>query len=119
MNEPILIERLSQLIEKTYTLATLLIAHNNLGDLNASSFEILNSALSKNSTLINLDISNNKLKNTILFLVNGISNCCSLKILNISNNLIDENEVIIRKLPLLFKNRNLQCVDMSKNWIHG
>ncbi|CAD8094927.1 unnamed protein product [Paramecium primaurelia] len=119
LNEPILIERLSQLIEKTYTLTTLLIAHNNLGDLNVSSFEFLNSALSKNSTLINLDISNNKLKNAILFLVNGLSNCCSLKVLNISNNLIDENEVIIRKLPLLFKNRNLQCVDMSKNWIHG
>lgn len=79
----------------------------------------MNTALSKNTTLLSLDLSRNKLKNSILIFVNGLSNCCSLRELDLSNNLIDENDTIIRRLPLIFKNRNLQYVNLSKNWIHG
>lgn len=119
LNTNILIERLCTIIEKTYSLATLLIANNKLGELNVSALEMLSLALSKNSTLINLDISNNRLKNAIVLLINGIANCSTLCTLNISHNLIDENEIIIKKLPLIFRNRNLRYVDMSKNWIYG
>ncbi|CAD8123959.1 unnamed protein product [Paramecium sonneborni] len=119
LNQTILIERLSILIEKTYNLTTLQIAQNNLGTLNQQALEQISNALSKNSTLLNLNLSSNKLKNQIQHLIHGIQNCCSLRNLNISNNLIDENEITVIKLPLLFKNRNLQIVDLSNNWIHG
>lgn len=63
LNEKILIERLSNFIEKTYSLTTLLIGNNNLGSLSTQTLELLNSALSKNTTLLSLDLSRNKLKN--------------------------------------------------------
>ncbi|CAK69067.1 unnamed protein product (macronuclear) [Paramecium tetraurelia] len=119
LNQSILIEKLSILIEKTYTLTTLQIAQNHLGSLNQQSLDQLSSSLGKNSTLRNLNLSSNKLKDSIQFLINGLQNCCSLRNLNISNNLIDENEMIAKKLPLIFKNRSLQIVDLSSNWIHG
>ena len=119
LNTTILIERLCTVIEKTYSLTTLLISKNKLGELNLSALDMLSNALSKNSTLINLDISNNRLKNTIVLLVNGIANCSTLCTLNISHNLIDENEIIVKKLPLIFRNRNLRYVNMSQNWIYG
>ncbi|CAD8212492.1 unnamed protein product [Paramecium pentaurelia] len=119
LNNSILIEKLSILIEKTYTLTTLQIAQNHLGSLNQQSLDQLSSSFGKNSTLLNINLSNNKLKDSIQFLINGLQNCCSLRNLNISNNLIDENEMTVKKLPLLFKNRNLQIVDLSNNWIHG
>ncbi|CAD8124625.1 unnamed protein product [Paramecium sonneborni] len=117
INKRDLIESLSSFLKRTVTLQTLLLARNNLGNLDKDSFICLNDGLSYNQSLTYLDLSNNKLKLKILDLIEGLLKCRCLKFLNISNNLIYETKSLIVNFPCLFQNLNLQTIDLSKNQI--
>ncbi|CAD8108981.1 unnamed protein product [Paramecium primaurelia] len=113
------LECIYSLLSKTYTLQTLCLANNNLHFLNENELKQFESCFANNFTLISLDLSNNKLKSKIVFLVNGLKNCGSLHYLNISNNQIEEDYEVIIKLPEIFKNPSLQYIDLSQNSIHS
>ncbi|CAD8198342.1 unnamed protein product [Paramecium pentaurelia] len=113
------LECIYNLLSKTYTLQTLCLANNNLHYLNENELKHLESCFANNFTLVSLDLSNNKLKSKIVFLVNGLKNCGSLRYLNISNNQIEEDYEVIIKLPEIFKNPSLQYIDLSQNSIHS
>ncbi|CAD8123044.1 unnamed protein product [Paramecium sonneborni] len=116
-NKKDLIESLSSFLKRTLSLQTLLLARNNLGNLDEDSFKSLNNGLSYNQSLTHLDLSSNKLKLKILDLIEGLTKCRYLKFLNISNNLIYETKSLIQNFPLIFQNPNLQSIDISKNQI--
>ncbi|CAD8119315.1 unnamed protein product [Paramecium sonneborni] len=119
INQTDLINSLSTFLSHTSTLQTLLLARNDLGDMKVKNFTTLNEAFSKNQSIMYLDLSSNKLKTKIIYLIPGLSKCRSLKQLNISNNLIYETKKIISDFPKLLFSPYLQYIDISKNQIKG
>jgi len=87
---------LAKYLGKNYSLTNLNLSHNHLGLLDDRTLRTLEQGLARNNSLITLDLSSNKLKAKIIYLVNGLMNCAQLRYLSLRNNFIIESDEVTK-----------------------